>query len=358
MPSWMHAFPIAFISSLTFLRGLVVRVYTEKWAPQTFPSTVNLCSSWVISNVWETANHPRNCITGTCRNIPCLTSRRYSGEVEVLQVVENFQCSEFSCVDKIFPMGHCFAFKDFVMQIMIPTRRSNELSLGFEYFSTSPRQMEPAPNPSGFCWELFAPLLCRRAHLRDCLELLKELVPSPPDHQKATTLALLQSAEQYIKVTANEQLCVQPEEARRSGHNNRPCKGEGCATFAYRSSDVAWNLGLVVHEIVQCSPKWNSHRFGWQRTKVPQLRSFQFFVEPRADVLLCWENPVKPNENANERFLANCCVLNPWRFLFPQNDYFASKKTKCERNWRTIFPNLFPFSQEVVFGPTVCLLKF
>lgn len=45
---------------------------------------------------------------------------------------------------------------------------------------------------------------CRRAHLRDCLELLKELVPSPPDHQKATTLALLQSAEQYIKVTVND----------------------------------------------------------------------------------------------------------------------------------------------------------
>lgn len=43
--------------------------------------------------------------------------------------------------------------------------------------------------------------LCfRRAHLRDCLELLKELVPSPPEHQKATTLALLQSAQQYIEV--------------------------------------------------------------------------------------------------------------------------------------------------------------
>ncbi|KAJ7383119.1 Max-interacting protein 1 [Desmophyllum pertusum] len=40
----------------------------------------------------------------------------------------------------------------------------------------------------------------RRAHLRDCLELLKELVPSPPEHQKATTLALLQSAQQYIEV--------------------------------------------------------------------------------------------------------------------------------------------------------------
>lgn len=44
------------------------------------------------------------------------------------------------------------------------------------------------------------PFNFRRAHLRDCLELLKDLVPSPPEHQKATTLALLQSAQQYIKV--------------------------------------------------------------------------------------------------------------------------------------------------------------
>lgn len=41
---------------------------------------------------------------------------------------------------------------------------------------------------------------CRRAHLRDCLETLKEIVPTPPDHQKATTLSLLQNAKHYIKV--------------------------------------------------------------------------------------------------------------------------------------------------------------
>lgn len=48
----------------------------------------------------------------------------------------------------------------------------------------------------------------RRAHLRDCLELLKDLVPSPPEHQKATTLALLQSAQQYIKVNLTTSLNI------------------------------------------------------------------------------------------------------------------------------------------------------
>jgi len=40
----------------------------------------------------------------------------------------------------------------------------------------------------------------RRAHLRDCLTSLRDLVPTPPDQTKATTLSLLQSAKQYIKV--------------------------------------------------------------------------------------------------------------------------------------------------------------
>lgn len=53
----------------------------------------------------------------------------------------------------------------------------------------------------GNVFSFFSPYsFTRRAHLRDCLELLKELVPSPPEHQKATTLALLQSAQQYIQV--------------------------------------------------------------------------------------------------------------------------------------------------------------
>ncbi|XP_046851710.1 max dimerization protein 1-like [Xenia sp. Carnegie-2017] len=43
----------------------------------------------------------------------------------------------------------------------------------------------------------------RRAHLRDCLETLKEIVPTPPDHQKSTTLSLLQNARNYIKVLEN-----------------------------------------------------------------------------------------------------------------------------------------------------------
>ncbi|XP_065072034.1 max dimerization protein 1-like [Rhopilema esculentum] len=40
----------------------------------------------------------------------------------------------------------------------------------------------------------------RRAHLRDCLTSLRDLVPTSPDQTKATTLSLLQSAKQYIKV--------------------------------------------------------------------------------------------------------------------------------------------------------------
>ena len=47
----------------------------------------------------------------------------------------------------------------------------------------------------------------RRAHLRDCLETLKEIVPMPPDHQKSTTLSLLQNASQYIKVK-KDNVCI------------------------------------------------------------------------------------------------------------------------------------------------------
>ena len=38
---------------------------------------------------------------------------------------------------------------------------------------------------------------CRRAQLRDCLEVLRQHVPLP---DKLTTLALLQSARKYIEV--------------------------------------------------------------------------------------------------------------------------------------------------------------
>ncbi len=39
--------------------------------------------------------------------------------------------------------------------------------------------------------------VCRRAQLRDCLEVLRQHVPFP---DKLTTLALLQSAKKYIEV--------------------------------------------------------------------------------------------------------------------------------------------------------------
>ena len=42
-----------------------------------------------------------------------------------------------------------------------------------------------------------SPFLCRRAQLRDCLEVLRQHVPLP---DKLTTLALLQSAKKYIEV--------------------------------------------------------------------------------------------------------------------------------------------------------------
>ncbi|KAK2572233.1 Max dimerization protein 4 [Acropora cervicornis] len=63
----------------------------------------------------------------------------------------------------------------------------------------------------------------RRAHLRDCLELLKELVPSPPEHQKATTLALLQSAQQYIQRQLNqERYDLQRRLAALQGSSEKP----------------------------------------------------------------------------------------------------------------------------------------
>jgi len=40
----------------------------------------------------------------------------------------------------------------------------------------------------------------RRKHLRDCMHALRDLVPTSPDSSKVTTLNLLQSAKQYIKV--------------------------------------------------------------------------------------------------------------------------------------------------------------
>lgn len=99
----------------------------------------------------------------------------------------------------------------------------------------------------------------RRAHLRDCLELLKELVPSPPEHQKATTLALLQSAQQYIQVLQmsekealdtkrrlNQERCVlQRRLALLQGHSNkamigikRPRHSEGESSTSSEEIDV------------------------------------------------------------------------------------------------------------------------
>lgn len=63
----------------------------------------------------------------------------------------------------------------------------------------------------------------RRKHLRDCLNALRELVPTSPDTSKVTTLDLLQSAKQYIKVleshdreaqVVKRRLCVEQQGLR------------------------------------------------------------------------------------------------------------------------------------------------
>jgi len=64
----------------------------------------------------------------------------------------------------------------------------------------------------------------RRAHLRDCLVSLRDLVPNTPDQNKVTTLSLLQSAKQYIKVlethdkeasSLKRNLCLEQQQLRK-----------------------------------------------------------------------------------------------------------------------------------------------
>jgi hypothetical protein len=43
----------------------------------------------------------------------------------------------------------------------------------------------------------------RRAHLRNCLEKLKEMVPLGPEASRHTTLGLLTKAKRFIKVFAD-----------------------------------------------------------------------------------------------------------------------------------------------------------
>ena len=49
---------------------------------------------------------------------------------------------------------------------------------------------------------LFA-LCCRRAHLRNCLEKLKEIVPLGHESARHTTLGLLTKAKSFIKVSVS-----------------------------------------------------------------------------------------------------------------------------------------------------------
>lgn len=57
---------------------------------------------------------------------------------------------------------------------------------------------------------LFLSFVCRRAHLRLCLERLKALIPLGPDCNRHTTLGLLNKAKAHIKVTVPPRTKVGP----------------------------------------------------------------------------------------------------------------------------------------------------
>lgn len=70
----------------------------------------------------------------------------------------------------------------------------------------------------------FLSFLCRRAHLRLCLERLKALIPLGPDCNRHTTLGLLNKAKAHIKVKDNRMNVnhVPKEElSNRSSETNR-----------------------------------------------------------------------------------------------------------------------------------------
>lgn len=177
-------------------------------------------------------------------------------------------------------------------------------------------------------WTLLTSLfwVCRRAHLRDCLELLKELVPSPPDHQKATTLALLQSAEQYIKVTVSEQVCVLLQEAKRSVHNKgashlhitAPVSLEISARSSVKSLDVFGNeTPTELCDNERKRPSWNS-------SDSPRWREQMFCSAGKTQ----W-NQMEMQISAFVRIVA-CWTCGVLYFLVVIILY---KNIKCGRNW-------------------------
>ncbi|XP_057307517.1 max dimerization protein 3-like [Hydractinia symbiolongicarpus] len=84
----------------------------------------------------------------------------------------------------------------------------------------------------------------RRAHLRDCLVSLRDLVPCSPDTNKVTTLSLLQSAKQYIKVLENHDiesqavkrtLCVEQQRLRKQLSSLLNSFTNGSSVVLYKS---------------------------------------------------------------------------------------------------------------------------
>lgn len=105
----------------------------------------------------------------------------------------------------------------------------------------------------------------RRKHLRDCLHSLRDLIPSSRDVSKVTTLSLLQSARQYIKVLENQdreaqniktRLCLEQERLRKqltglvggsishpSSSNNSPN-----AAHVYQANPISYSPALSCEE--------------------------------------------------------------------------------------------------------------
>ncbi|KAH8019581.1 hypothetical protein HPB51_020280 [Rhipicephalus microplus] len=71
-----------------------------------------------------------------------------------------------------------------------------------------------------------------RAHLRNCLEKLKEMVPLGPEANRHTTLGLLNKAKVFIKVSWLQQLCALHSGRRGALPCRLPCRDPGVLSVA------------------------------------------------------------------------------------------------------------------------------
>lgn len=98
----------------------------------------------------------------------------------------------------------------------------------------------------------------RRAHLRDCLVSLRDLVPCSPDSNKVTTLSLLQSAKQYIKVLENHDresqslkraLCLEQQSLRKKLACLLNTFTNGSSVVVYKSESSTSSISSSEEEI-------------------------------------------------------------------------------------------------------------